>query len=344
MLPGIPSAPAAYDEAQAYIPLRGGKLTAVALTDGHTNWTVDAPTTLRPATGQMLVFVASEKTLLALNVADGHERWRVGLEGSATVAPLFDTGWLFVGTDDGHLVALRAIDGQILWRLDAGAGLSASPAPSGNNIYVPLRDGRIIAADRRTGTALWTRKLPGFPAEMLALDDRLFVGSNDNFLYCLNASDGEIMWRSRTGADVASTPVVDEHRVYFVSLDNMLRALNRKNGVQQWKKALPFRPLWSPLKAADTVMVAGIAGQLRAFFLKDGAPAGDPPVPGSGELAAPLHAFETTATFGPTVTTIMFTLATGASVKALSRSVDPPVVTTLTPLPGVVPVTALTRR
>ena len=90
---------------------------------------------------------------------------------------------------------------------------------------------------------------------------------------------------------------------------------------------------------------SGIAGQLRAFFLKDGAPAGDvAAVTGSGELVAPLHAFETAATFGPTVTTIMFTLATGASVKALSRSVDPPVVTILTPLPGVVPVTALTRR
>ena len=288
MLPGSPSAPAAYDAAQAYIPLRGGKLTAVALTDGHTNWTVDAPTTLRPATGQMLVFVASEKTLLALNVADGHERWRVGLEGSATVAPLFDTGWLFVGTDNGHLVALRAIDGQILWRLDAGASLSASPAPSGNNVYLPLGDGRIFAADLRTGTALWARKLPGSPAEILALDDRLFVGSDDNYFYCIGLKDGGIKWKWRTGGDIVSAPVVDGRRVYFMSLDNVLRALDRRTGSQRWQHAMISRPVGGPLRSGSLSVVATVSPQLQAYQGADGKLAVSSPAPEGDELSSTL--------------------------------------------------------
>jgi len=290
MLPDSPSAPAAYDAARAYIPLRGGKLIAVALTDGHTHWTVDAPTMLRPATGQMLVFVASEKEILALNVADGHPRWRISLEGSATVAPLFDTGWLFVGTDTGALVALRAIDGRVLWRLDAGASLSTSPAPSGDNIYVPLTDGRIIAADLRTGKALWTRKLSGPPTDILALDDRLFVGSEDNYFYCIALKDGEIKWKWRTGGDIVGAPVVDGRRVYFMSLDNVLRALDRRTGSQRWQHAMIRRTVGGPLRSGSWVVVATVSPQLQAYQGADGTPAASSPAPEGDELSSTLAA------------------------------------------------------
>lgn len=288
MLPGSPSAPAAYDAAHAYVPLRGGKLTAVALTDGHTDWTVDAPTMLRPATGQLLVFVASEKEILALNVADGHVRWRISLEGSATVAPRFDTGWLFVGTDTGHLVALRAVDGQVLWRLNAGANLSASPAPSGDSIYVPLSDGRIIAADVRTGTALWTRTLQGSPAEILALDDRLFVGSDDNYFYCIALKDGAIKWKWRTGADIVSAPVVDRTHVYFMSLDNVLRALDRRTGAQRWQHAMISRTVGGPLRSGSLIVVATVSPQLQAYQGADGTLTVSSPAPEGDELSSTL--------------------------------------------------------
>ena len=80
--------------------------------------------------------------------------------------------------------------------------------------------------------------------------------------YALDAADGRVHWRWRTGADVVGVPVVDERNIYFVSLDNVLRALSRRTGVQQWARLLPLRPTRGPLKVDPTIIVSGVAPAL----------------------------------------------------------------------------------
>ena len=289
-LPGSPSAPAAYDSTHAYIPLRDGKLIAVALKDGRTSWTVDAPTTLAPAAGGMSVFVAGDKDIRALNAASSEETWRVVLDDPANLAPVFDTGWLFVSTANGHLVAMRAADGEVVWTLDAGAPFRAPPAPAGNSVYLPLSDGRIVAVDIHTGQVLWTRTLPGPPSDILALDDRLFVGSHDNYFYCIALKDGGIKWKWRTGSDIVAAPVVDESRVYFISLDNVLRALDRGSGSQRWQRAMASRTVGGPMRSGSVIVVATLSPQLQAYQRIDGKPAGSSPTPEGDEQSSTLAA------------------------------------------------------
>ena len=61
------------------------------------------------------------------------------------------------------------------------------------------RYGRVVALEVSNGTQVWERRLGGPPNDMLALDDRIYVGSDDNFFYCLLASNGDVAWRWRTG-------------------------------------------------------------------------------------------------------------------------------------------------
>ena len=79
--------------------------------------------------------------------------------------------------------------------------------------------------------------LGGPPNEILALDDRVYVGAKDHFFYCLMARDGRVDWRWRIGGDIVGVATSDENNVYFVAQDNVLRALNRKSGGQQWLRA-----------------------------------------------------------------------------------------------------------
>jgi hypothetical protein len=105
---------------------------------------------------------------------------------------------------------------------------------------------------------------------VLPLDDRLFVGSTDNFFYCLATDNGRVKWRWRTGADVIGLPIVDAHSVYFVSLDNVLRALDRRDGHQRWKRPLPVRPLSGPIQVGDRLLVAGLGSEASAYRMRDG--------------------------------------------------------------------------
>ena len=124
------------------------------------------------------------------------------------------------------------------------------------------------------GEPLWERRLGGPANEILALDQRLYAGSQDNFFYCVMTADGRVDWRWRTGGDVIGKPIADERLVYFVALDNVLRAMNQVTGGQQWMRPLPMRPAWGPVLAGSTIVVSGQVPTLRAFNVKDGVATG----------------------------------------------------------------------
>lgn len=360
----------AYDGSVGYFPVEDDRILSYDLITGRARWTATGTPRTALAVGGGLLFVDQAGKLTALRTADGSTAWTIPF-GETLVTPLVWENGLLVAATATELLAARAEDGMLVWRQPI-AGAHASPAITADRVYVPLGDNRVMALRRDTGATIWEHKLGGAPNEILALDDRIFVGANDNFLYALATADGAIDWRWQTGADVLTRPAFDADRIYFVSLDNVLRAVNRKNGVQQWKKALPFRPVWAPVKAADILLVTGLTGQPRGFFMKDGAPGGEltsdpapflpvpaaPPLPldalhellsfgpplraaldpMNSEIVAPLYTFSTGHTLGPVVVIVRRWIAAGAVVSAFSRQIEPfPVPMAPLPASGIAP-------
>lgn len=314
-----------YDETRGYFPLEGGRLAAYTLESGTELWLVAIDTTRPPVAGDGLVFLVEAEALTALRADTGTLVWRLPFAGRLAVPLVWDNGWLVAATTEGRVIAFRAIDGHEVWRRDLDSPAHAPPSLGGDRVYVPLEDGRIVALGVTSGDLIWERRLGGAPNEILPLENELFLGSKDNFFYCVRPRDGEIEWRARTGADVIGLPVVDERTVYFVSLDNILRALSRTTGVQRWLRLLPLRPSSGPLRAADALVVTGVAPTLRAYHTLDGTPAGDLPLP--NELAGAPHLYADPQTSGPVVILALRDVAKGATVGAVTRSIELPIAT-----------------
>jgi outer membrane protein assembly factor BamB len=274
------------DAERVYLPLRSGELAALSLASGAVIWTVAAPDLVgSPDTGGGLVYLAYPRRVEARDVGTGEVRWRVETAGPVT-APLFwDNGWLLVVTGGGDAVMYRAATGEVLWRQSLGAPVHVRPAAGGSHIYALLDDGRVLALALDTGATDWEKKLPGVPTSIHPLDDRLFVGCRDRFLYCLAANDGKTKWRWRTGAAIVGTAVVDEESVYFLSLDGVLRALNRGSGSQRWKVPLPHQPTTGPFLSARLLLAPGISAEIPAYSTRDGKPSGSAKL--GSEPAAP---------------------------------------------------------
>jgi outer membrane protein assembly factor BamB len=126
---------------------------------------------------------------------------------------------------------------------------------------------------------VWETTLPGAASLIYPDEDRLFVGGEDRFLYCLSDDNGKVKWRWRTGGAIVGTGAVDNDRFYFVSFDNVLRALNRSNGNQQWKAALTLRPSAGPYLSGGLLLVVGAAAEVPAYDPKDGKAAGSVKMP-----------------------------------------------------------------
>jgi outer membrane protein assembly factor BamB len=205
---------------------------------------------------------------------DGQLRWQTTVEGKID-SLYWDTGWLIATTDKNAVLAIRAADGEVLWHRDLGAGLQAAPAPAADRLYLPVKNGALMALDLKTGEPVWTVQLDQPVSGILALADRLYVGSLDKKFYCLSARKGRVEWSWRTGAAVVGVPAIDTKRVYFVSLDNVLRALDRNNGSMQWARSMPTRPSAGPLLKGWTLVVPSITAELHAFSALTGTPTGD---------------------------------------------------------------------
>ncbi len=280
-----PSAPAAFDATTAYVPLQGGRLVAVDLDTGRIRWSAALALTQAPAVTNGLVIVATAGAIAALDAASGAERWRVGIPAGLAAPPLADTGWVLASLASGELLALRAMDGHELWRQPLSAPATARPIAAAHGVYVPLADGQVAALALDTGAVRWTRRLGGPPADLLVLDDRLFVGAEDRHFYCLNTENGRVRWSQRIGARPAGAPVVDEARVYYVALDNILYAFDRGGGSRKWHRPLSVRPSGGPLLVGDLVLVPAVAAEVHAYEAATGEPAGRAAI--DADVAAP---------------------------------------------------------
>ncbi len=98
------------------------------------------------------------------------------------------------------------------------------------------------------GTVLWSAG-PAIPDSVVSYRH---IGSYDNNLHAVNASDGTEEWTYSTGDDISSSPAVVDGTVYVGSYDNNLHAVNASDGTEEWTYStggLIYYP--SPIGGAD---------------------------------------------------------------------------------------------
>ena len=313
--------PGTYDVSRGYFAIDNNRLVAYDMASGAQLWLVEAHPLFQPVAADDLVYIADAAGIVALHADSGQPAWRATLNDPLAVRPTAGHGWLIAATKTGDLVAIRASDGDIVWQQNMGSPLHAPPTIRGDRIFAPTADSRIVARDLESGGPAWERKVAGSPNEILAVADRLYAGSTDNFLYCLIAGDGRIDWRWRTGGDISAAPVADSRAVYFVSYDNVVRALNLVSGGQYWMKPLPFRPTSGLLLSGTTVVVAGQSAAIKTFNAKDGVPGVD--IAAGEEVAAPPQLLEDPKTHLPMLVIITRNIVNGDSVSLSIRSIEP---------------------
>jgi outer membrane protein assembly factor BamB len=337
-LNNVLTAPPAFRDKYAVFALEDDQLAAYDLENGERLWLSTVTTTVQPAIGGDLVFVATEEALIALSLRTGASVWTQPFDDELAAAPVVAGDRLVLTSADGDVIARQTSNGSELWRRRLPRAASSPPSFTATRLFVPTADGAVVALDIQNGTIVWSRRLGGPGHDILAADDRIFLGAQDRFFYCLNTKNGDVEWRWPTGADAIGLPVADERTVYFTSLDNVLRGLNRSSGVQRWKSALQLRPIAGPLKYLETLVVAGTTPVLEAYSARDGKAQGRYSV--ASELAATPHLFTDRSRVFPVLTTMSTDIVGRATVTGATRDAEP-AGPPMSALPGVETVPAM---
>lgn len=264
------------DGVSIYLPLDSGAVVAVDADTGVVRWTADgAVTRLPPAADGTSVYVVRDRELSALDAATGTERWRIAFDADISAPLVARAGWVVVALASGDVTAVRGADGVRVWQSTFATPVVAQPAINGARLYLPGGDARVRAVHIETGVLEWEQTVGGAVLTISPLGERVFVGADDNFFYALDDRNGRRLWRWRTGGDPIGDASADDRRVYFSSLDTIVRALDRRNGAQRWRRPLPWRPRSGPQLVGTTILVSGVALDLRGFAADTGAPIGE---------------------------------------------------------------------
>ena len=88
---------------------------------------------------------------------------------------------------------------KVAWSFQSGGAIASSPVVSGGRVYFGSDDGKLYCLDTETGKELWSFATQDIiEAPPLVLEGRVFVGSSDFFFYALDAETGELSWKVET--------------------------------------------------------------------------------------------------------------------------------------------------
>jgi outer membrane protein assembly factor BamB len=124
---------------------------------------------------------------------------------------------------------------NLLWSYTTGDSVRSSPAVVDGRVYIGSWDYNMYCLDADTGDFIWSYTTGSIVTSSPAIaDGKIYFGSADDYVYCLDADSGDLVWNYLAGESVYSSPAVVDSRVYIGSYDNNVYCLDADTGDFIW--------------------------------------------------------------------------------------------------------------
>lgn len=280
-----------------------GNFSAISVADEDQLWNSRIASRLcaKPSVDQDMVYFGSDDGIAGLRREDGAMIWEFRFpHGAGESTPIPVGEHLYASGCDGNAYCLDRKSGRVLWqhnfvddappdkpngqfnaakaRLNAHIARPNGAACDGELFIQSVFDqSRVIAIDCKIGERRWTFQAKGWisPAPTIA-GDRVYVGSQDDCLYCLDRRTGALIWKYDAEKWLASQVAVHEGKVYLPVHGARLHQIDADSG-KRIRIMEPSDPadrtglVYSfPLIAGQTVYFASGSGLLFAFDIQSG--------------------------------------------------------------------------
>ncbi|MEH6702358.1 PQQ-binding-like beta-propeller repeat protein [Parasphingorhabdus sp.] len=234
--------------------------------------------------------------VVALNVADGSQIWKVRPAGPLRGSPTISNGNVYVMTQDNQIYALNLVDGSVQWNEAGTLGLAgifgvAAPAAGQGTVVAGYSSGELTAYRYENGRNLWNDALArtSITTSVATLSDidadpvidrgRVFALGQGGRMAAYELVTGQRIWELNIAG--IATPVVAGEWVFVLTDDAKLLCIARPNGKVRWmsqlasfkndkKKKNPIN--WTgPILAGNRLIVASTEGDVVSIAPGDGA-------------------------------------------------------------------------
>ncbi len=160
---------------------------------------------------------------------------------------------------------------NVKWKCPTGDKVISTPVVSNGFVYVGSNDNYLYCINENLGLLKWRFKTGGDVASSPAvISGKVYFGSYDNYMYCINTYDKSEIWSLLTGGDIFSSPKLDSNKVYFGSSDGNVYCLNANSGKKVWINKTEGEVLSSPCVFNYKVYIGSNDGNLYCFNAVNG--------------------------------------------------------------------------
>jgi eukaryotic-like serine/threonine-protein kinase len=210
--------------------------------------------------------------VFCINAADGSLVWDFSTGADASnPSPAVDGSYVYVGNSEGGVFCLGAADGAKIWNFTVG-GAVHSPTVANGYVYLGSADGNVYCLRASDGAKVWnytTEYNSNGPShnyhwgntvsDPAVSDGKMYVGSSDFLVFCLDAASGSPIWNYTTNAEVYAAPTVASGYVFAGSYDGNLYCFNASDGSEIWSfPAGVFSPVNAGGSASSPAIAEGV--------------------------------------------------------------------------------------
>lgn len=241
--------------------------------------------------GDTLYVAGMRDVLVALNITDGSERWRLDFVkrfGSDlptfgfVSSPLIDGDSVYVQAGGG-VARLRKTDGQVVWHgVRDGGGMMGSAF--GSPVILTLAGRRQLVVQARTrligvaledGSELWSLPVESFRGMNILTPT--FAGKDRLFTAAYGGKTLGIDIRSENGGFRAvpawefkaqgymTSPIIHEGHAYLQLRSQRALCIELATGAEKWTTGESFGKYWSMVAQSDRILALDERGELILF-------------------------------------------------------------------------------
>jgi outer membrane protein assembly factor BamB len=163
----------------------------------------------------------------------------------------------------GYSTSIAPQTNTTVWNFTTGGYVESSPTVSNGKVYIGSWDGKLYCLDADTGAWVWDYTTGSRVESSPAITNgKVYVGSYDGKIYCLNAYTGAWIWDYTTGIEMTSSPTVTNGKVYIGLWDGTFYCLDADTGAWVWDYMTGIRITSSPAVANGKVYIGSWDGTL----------------------------------------------------------------------------------
>lgn len=214
--------------------------------------------------------------------------WTANIAGSSNrrrlaAAPVIGGGKLYAVDTDGVIQAFDAKTGARVWSHDmdiagrlANSAFGGGASYSDGRVFATNGVGEVVALDADSGTQLWKVQpagpLRGSPTVAFG---QIYVMTQDNQIFSLNASDGALVWQESGSATQAgvfgvAAPAAGAGTVIAGYSSGELSAYRYENGRTLWADALARTSISTEVGSLTDIDADPIIDSGRVYALGQG--------------------------------------------------------------------------